>query len=97
MHIPLQQVPNPQLQMFLILVITGGVHIPCHLTASSPPTCVRERLRRAGEMLLQGPALPVKGELIGTAPTPARAHTQQRHPCFEGSPPESPANYIVSR
>lgn len=96
MHIPLQQVPNPQQQMLLILVITGGPHIPCHLTAPSLPTCAQERLRRAGELLLQGPALPAKGELIGTAPTPARAHARQQQPCFEGSPPERPANYIAS-
>lgn len=75
----------------------GGTHIPCHLTASSLLTCAREQLRRAGEPLSRRPALPAKGELISTAPTPARAHAQQRQSRVEGSPPESPANYTVSR
>lgn len=92
-HNPLQHVPNPPLQMLLVPVIPGRAHIPFHLTASSRPTCVRQPLIPAGEP----PALPAKGELIGTAPSPARAHAQPRHPRFEGSPPESPANYIASR
>jgi len=62
-----------------------------------PSRCLFPADLQVGELLLQGPALPAKGELIGTAPTPMRAHAQQRHPRFEGSPPESPANYTASR
>lgn len=64
--------------MLLILVITGGVHISCPLTASPLQTCVREQLRRVGELLLQGLVLLEQGELIGTAPTPRTATATTR-------------------
>lgn len=41
MHIPLEQVPNPQLQMLSMLVITGGMmFLPILLFLSSLPTCM---------------------------------------------------------
>lgn len=96
MHILLEQVPSPQLQMLVTLVTEEWGPYSMLSCCILPADLGRENGWAAQELLWQGPALPAKGELIGTAPTPALAHARQHNHALKAAPRESPHNYIVS-